>query len=48
MDEIAYFIIGILIGAVAVQQVQINKIHAKLKQPQLATELVDSDPTPNV
>jgi hypothetical protein len=47
MDEIVYFIIGILIGAVAVQQIQINKIHAKLKQSPLA-ESLDSDPTPNV
>jgi hypothetical protein len=47
MDEIVYFCIGILIGAIAVQQIQINKINAKLKQ-QVETQSVDSDPTPNV
>jgi hypothetical protein len=51
MDEIVYFIIGILIGAVAVQQIQINKINAKLAVQRMqedSFQSIDSDPTPNV
>jgi hypothetical protein len=51
MDEIVYIFIGILIGAVLVQQVQINKINKKLAVETLqesSFHLVDSDPTSNV